>query len=64
MFDLNNDPNELVSIYGKPEAAETQKKLEAELKRLRTLYKLPAKDPKESFRKPRKKKKPAKKKAA
>ncbi|MCF6311380.1 MAG: sulfatase [Verrucomicrobiales bacterium] len=65
LFDLEKDPNELVSIYGKPEAAEVQQKLEAELKRLRTLYKVPAKDPKDSYRKPKKrKKKPAKKKAA
>jgi len=64
LFDLEKDPNELESIFGKPEAAEVQKNLEAELKRLRTLYKLPAKDPAESRRKPRKKKMPTRKKAA
>ncbi|NNE90911.1 MAG: DUF4976 domain-containing protein, partial [Verrucomicrobiales bacterium] len=45
MFDLEKDPNELNSVYGKPEYADSQKALEAELKRLREHYKVPENDP-------------------
>ena len=39
MFDLQNDPQELVSIYG--QLPRVQKNLETQLKRLRKLYRLP-----------------------
>jgi arylsulfatase A-like enzyme len=35
MFDLTSDPNELSNIYGRPEHAQLQRELEAELARLR-----------------------------
>jgi arylsulfatase A-like enzyme len=45
LFDLKTDPKELRSVYGKPEYAETQRKLERELERLRAELKVPAQDP-------------------
>ncbi|MDG2127370.1 MAG: sulfatase [Fuerstiella sp.] len=45
MFDLQNDPNEMQSIYGHPEVAQTQQYLLAELKRLRKELEVPEADP-------------------
>ena len=45
LFDLKKDPHELRSVYGHPEYADTQKRLETELKRLRTELKVPEKNP-------------------
>ncbi|MBP61743.1 MAG: sulfatase [Planctomycetaceae bacterium] len=39
LFDLEKDPNELVSVHGRADYADVQKELEAELKRLRGQYK-------------------------
>ncbi len=41
LFDLKKDPHEMTSVYGRPEYAKVQKKLEAELARLRKFYKVP-----------------------
>jgi len=38
---LEKDPNELNSVYGKPEYAALTKELKGELERLRKLYKVP-----------------------
>ncbi len=38
LFDLTKDPEEMMSVYGKPEYAEKQKELKAELDRLRDVY--------------------------
>jgi len=54
LFDLKKDPNELVSVYGKPEFAETQKRLLAELTRLRKELKVPDDEVVLQPRKPRK----------
>jgi arylsulfatase A-like enzyme len=48
LFDRKTDPKELRSVYGQPEYAETQKKLERELERLRAELKVTAQDPPES----------------
>jgi arylsulfatase A-like enzyme len=45
MFDLAKDPHEMRSVFGAPEYAEDQKKLEAELQRLRKELKVPEHDP-------------------
>ncbi len=45
LFDLQTDPKELTSIYGKPEHAAVQKELMDELTRLRTELKVPETDP-------------------
>ncbi len=45
LFDIEKDPNEMISVHGKAEYAEIQKELEAELKRLREQYQLPPQDP-------------------
>ncbi len=45
MFDLKTDPNELQSVYDNPEYKEQRQRLEAELARLRTEFKVPAEDP-------------------
>ena len=60
LFDLKTDPKELTSVYGKPEYADTQKELAAELARLRTELKVPDPDPPETEIKanPKKKAKP------
>mgnify|MGYP002780272576 CR=1 FL=1 len=50
LFDRQADPKELTSVYGKPEYAEKQKELEAELTRLRAELKVPATDPAEAAR--------------
>ena len=44
LYDLEKDPNELNSVYGKPEYAALTKKLKDELNRLRELYKVPVDD--------------------
>ena len=41
MFDLEKDPHELTNVYGRPEYAELQKRLQAELARLRTQLEVP-----------------------
>ena len=41
LYDLNKDPKELRSVYGDPAYAKIRDELAAELKRLRTLYKVP-----------------------
>ncbi len=56
LFDLKTDPQELKSVYGSPEYAETQKGLEVELARLRKELKVPDSDPAEAD--PRRPKKP------
>ena len=55
MFDLKTDPNELVSVYGKPDYAGKQKELKAELDRLREKYEVPE-DPRPEPKAPKKKK--------
>ena len=49
LFDLQQDPLELKSVYGEPAYASVQKDLEKELARLRTELKVPAQDPPESI---------------
>ena len=44
LYDLEKDPNELNSVYGKPEYAALTKELKNELNRLRKLYKVPVDD--------------------
>ena len=41
LYDLEKDPNELNSVYGKPEYAALTKELKDELERLRKLYQVP-----------------------
>jgi arylsulfatase A-like enzyme len=53
LFDLEKDPKELKSVYGKAEYAQVQKELEAELARLRKELKVPDPDPPETAIKPR-----------
>lgn len=64
LFDLEKDPQELTSVYGRPEYAEIQKELHAELDRLRRELKVPDPDPPETVIRPAKPKaakgKPAK----
>ena len=45
LFDLKKDPDELLSVYGKPEYKEITDNLTTELHRLETEFKVPAKDP-------------------
>ena len=45
LFDTKTDPLELTSVYGKPEYAEVQAELHAELERLRAELKVPDPDP-------------------
>tara|TARA_B100000989_G_scaffold74834_1_gene52882 strand:- start:11958 stop:13547 length:1590 start_codon:yes stop_codon:yes gene_type:complete len=42
LFDLKNDPDEMNSVYGKPEYAKVKSKLLQELKRLKKEYEVPA----------------------
>jgi arylsulfatase A-like enzyme len=58
LFDLKTDPRELTSVYGKPEYADVQKQLHAELDRLRKELKVPDPDPPETVIRPAKKKNP------
>jgi arylsulfatase A-like enzyme len=48
LFDLQKDPRELTSVFGKPAYAEVQKELTAELARLRQELKVPDPDPAET----------------
>jgi len=50
MYDLASDPQELKSVYGKPEFADTQHRMLAELDRLRQELKVPEIDPAASIR--------------
>jgi arylsulfatase A-like enzyme len=56
LFDLQTDPKELTSVYGKPDHAAVQKELTDELARLRKELKVPATDPPEANIGPPKKK--------
>lgn len=49
LFDRQTDPQEMRSVYGRPEYAAKQKELHAELKRLRAELKVPEQDPPESL---------------
>ena len=62
LFDLEKDPREMRSVFGRPEYAEAQKQLEAELARLRRELKVPEKDPPETMIKAGPKAKPKAKK--
>ncbi|MEM7698143.1 MAG: sulfatase [Verrucomicrobiota bacterium] len=55
LFDLEADPNELVSVYGKPQYADVQASMLSELERLRDYYEVPF-DPVPEPKPPRKKK--------
>jgi len=50
LYDLKSDPRELTSVYGSPEYAEVQARLEGQLKRLRKELKVPEPDPPASYR--------------
>jgi len=41
LYDLEKDPHELMNVYGRPEYAQLQKDLHAELERLRTELEVP-----------------------
>lgn len=45
LFDLEEDPEELESVYGEPEYADVAEELQAELKRLREHYQVPEESP-------------------
>lgn len=64
LFDQQNDPHELRSVYGQPEYAAPQKELHAELKRLRLELKVTELDPPESLPLPAALKKQTKKSAS
>ncbi len=53
LFDLEKDPNELMSEYANPEYAPKVAELKAELGRLREKYQVPEQDPPSSYRKRR-----------
>lgn len=53
LFDLQNDPHELKSVYDQKEYADVQKELVQELARLRKELKVPDPDPPESMIRPR-----------
>jgi arylsulfatase A-like enzyme len=48
LFDLANDAHEMTSVYDRPEYADTQRELHAELGRLRADLKVPDQDPAEA----------------
>ncbi len=60
LFDLEKDPRELTSVYGRPDYAAVQQELHAELGRLRQEFKVPDPDPAETILKPAAKPGPAK----
>ena len=60
LFDLEKDPNEMKSVYGRKEYEDIQKKLLVELERLRKELKVPEQDPGRPPRSKKKKKKPKK----
>jgi arylsulfatase A-like enzyme len=45
LFDLAKDPDEMLSVYDRPEYAATVATLKEQLHQLETQYKVPAKDP-------------------
>ncbi|GAB5444084.1 MAG: sulfatase [Fuerstiella sp.] len=45
LYDLQSDPHEMQSLYGNAEVAGVQRKLKAELKRLRQEFQVPEQDP-------------------
>jgi arylsulfatase A-like enzyme len=45
LFDLQQDPHEMRSVYGRPEYAQVQTELAGELTRLRAELKVPEQDP-------------------
>jgi arylsulfatase A-like enzyme len=49
LFDLENDPRELRSVYGDPAYATVTAELKRELDRLRVELKVPAEPPKEAY---------------
>ncbi len=49
LFDLQTDPQELLSIYNEPSQAKTVADLKQELERLRSALKVPADPPKEAY---------------
>jgi arylsulfatase A-like enzyme len=51
LFDLQKDPHEMTSVFGKPEYAAQQKELETELARLRKELKVPDPDPAATMKK-------------
>lgn len=53
LFDRTMDPNEMTSVYGKPEYKDAQNELEAELRRLRTQLQVPDPDPEATIIKPK-----------
>jgi arylsulfatase A-like enzyme len=61
LYDLESDPKELKSVYGRPEYAAVQERLEKELARLRRELKVPEEDPPSSARGRRRKRAPKKK---
>jgi len=50
LYDLKSDPKELKSVFGSPEYADVQKRLEGELQRLRQELRVPDPDPPETAR--------------
>jgi arylsulfatase A-like enzyme len=52
LFDLKEDPRELRSVFGRPEYAQAQKELEAELARLRKELRVPDTEPPASMIRP------------
>ena len=44
LFDLQNDPDELINLYDQPEQTRRVEQLKAELQRLRDMYRVPAVD--------------------
>ncbi len=52
LFDLRTDPNELRSVYGRPEYTQVQKDLLRDLDQLREDLHVPSPDPPESMIEP------------
>jgi arylsulfatase A-like enzyme len=48
-YDLQRDPYELTSVYGNPEYAEDQARMEQELQRQRRELEVPEENPPQSF---------------
>jgi arylsulfatase A-like enzyme len=61
LYDLEEDPNELNNVYGKPKFAALEKELKTELTRLREQYKVPEDTRPVGRQKKPKKKEPKKK---
>jgi arylsulfatase A-like enzyme len=60
LFDLQNDPHEMKSVYDSPDYTEAQKKLADSLARLQTKLKVPAHDPPQASGQPLAGRKPKK----